>query len=284
MENTQFTWRCPSCGEALTLIERTWLCENKHSFDKAKEGYVNLLLAHQKNSKAPGDNNEMVLARRAFLSQDHYLPLAQKIAHIITKGHEQKETEVSIFDAGCGEGYYIRQIQELVQKSGLKVLASGIDISKSAVQKAAKAKAHSQFAVASCYNIPLASASQDYVVQIFAPSSPVEIKRILKPEGKWISVNPASEHLHQMKSIIYDTPQNHDVSEQAQAGFEMVSQERLSFEIQLHNEEQRSNLLKMTPFYWTISNENKLRLMQELQCVQIDFDIKVMQKADMAQN
>jgi len=273
-----FSWRCPACEQALVLIDRQWQCCNKHSFDKAKEGYVNLLLAQHKNSKAPGDNKDMVLARRAFLSQGHYLPLAIKIAELLREQLGPMSSEsVALFDAGCGEGYYLQAICKELAAQHIKPIVSGIDISKPAVQKAAKLNKHGEFAVASCFNIPLAENSQNAVIQIFAPSSPSEIKRILKHEGVWIAVNPAADHLRQLKSIVYDSPQSHELDTQAEEGFSLLAQERLSFTIHLENSEERNNLLLMTPFYWTISKAKKEQLLSQLMEVKVDFDIKIMQ-------
>lgn len=271
-----FSWQCPACEQALTLSERQWQCCNKHCFDKAKEGYVNLLLAQHKNSKAPGDNKEMVVARREFLAQGHYLPLAKRIA-VLLQSRFKAPAPARIFDAGCGEGYYLHAICEDLSANKIVPIVSGIDISKPAVQKAAKLNQQGEFAVASCFKIPLQSNSQNAVIQIFAPSSALEIQRILTPEGVWISVNPASEHLSEIKSMVYDSPQTHVVDEQAEEGFCLLQQDRLSFTICLRSAEERNNLLMMTPFYWTISEAKKAKLLKQLTKVTIDFDIKLMQ-------
>ncbi|MEZ4659394.1 MAG: hypothetical protein R2911_17685 [Caldilineaceae bacterium] len=69
---------CPICNGALTQIERRLACPNAHSFDMAREGYVNLL--HQsKKPRIQGDAKEMLQARRAFLQRSHYAPLAAAI-------------------------------------------------------------------------------------------------------------------------------------------------------------------------------------------------------------
>ncbi len=57
---------CPLCHSSLNLTERSWCCENRHQFDQAKEGYVNLLPVQHKGSREPGDSAEMMQARRDF--------------------------------------------------------------------------------------------------------------------------------------------------------------------------------------------------------------------------
>jgi len=63
---------CPNCKSALHRSDKVLICENGHSFDVAKEGYVNLLLANRKKSLNPGDNKIMMNAREAFLSIGFY--------------------------------------------------------------------------------------------------------------------------------------------------------------------------------------------------------------------
>jgi 23S rRNA (guanine745-N1)-methyltransferase len=136
---TKFQWQCPSCSELLSLNAKVWQCDNGHTFDCAKEGYVNLLLAQHKNSKAPGDSKEMVVARQQFLAQGYYRPLADKIGAIVADFVNNK-TPLSLLDAGCGEGYYTGQVLDKLVQQGVSVIASGIDISKPAIIKAAKRK------------------------------------------------------------------------------------------------------------------------------------------------
>jgi 23S rRNA (guanine745-N1)-methyltransferase len=248
----------------------------------AKEGYVNLLLAQHKNSKQPGDNKEMVAGRRGFLEQGYYQPLADSIGKIFTQhlATFDDQTEVSFFDAGCGEGYYLNQVSELCQSDGHKVDFSGLDISKFAVQKAAKKYPDFHFSVASTYQLPLQDGSQDAVLQIFAPSSELEIHRVLKANGIWITVNPAANHLNQLKQALYDNPTEHKSSHVAPAGMTLVKQSTLTFDIHLANSQQRKNLLMMTPYYWSATQEKKQLLLDNLKTVSTDFAIKVFAKSD----
>ena len=276
-DTIQANWLCPVCQQALTWQGGAWRCPQMHSYDRAKEGYVNLLLAQHKNSKDPGDNKDMVLARRAFLAEDHYLPLASKIGELLHTYCEQ-DGPLRVFDAGCGEGYYLAKIKQQLLASGRQVQASASDISKPAIQKAAKKYPDIAYAVASSFSLPLASASQDALIQVFAPASPGEIHRVLVDKGYWISVNPAPDHLFALKQRVYDTPEKHPADNSVPEGFNLVLHTRLSFDIALNTLPQRQNLLMMTPFYWTISADKKRLLLDELRAVSTDFDIKVMQK------
>src|SRR5690606_39275610 len=119
---------CPVCREALALEGKTWRCKsNNHSYDIAKQGYVNLHVVQHKHSKNPGDTPESVQARRSFLSAGFYAPLQQAVVAKI------RELRIeNLLDIGCGEGYYTNAMEaEAIQ-------VVGVDIAKTAVQVAAK--------------------------------------------------------------------------------------------------------------------------------------------------
>ena len=119
--------RCPVCHEPIfKQNDKIYCCKNNHSFDIAKKGYVNFLLSHKMNSKLPGDNKLMVDARSEFLGKGYYDIFREKLINLIDEFHPK-----TILDAGCGEGYYTNEIH----KDSRKIF--GIDISKTALQKAA---------------------------------------------------------------------------------------------------------------------------------------------------
>src|SRR5690606_4067516 len=91
---------CPLCQQPLHLSAKQYQCANRHSFDIAREGYVNLLPVQHKNSKDPGDNKDMMQARRDFLHAGWYAPLAQAVSDTVTKLAPD-----TLLDLGCGEGY-----------------------------------------------------------------------------------------------------------------------------------------------------------------------------------
>ncbi len=115
---------CPICGQPLaeSASGNTLHCSHNHSFDVAREQYVNLLL-----KKAPGDTKEMLQARRQFLAGGHYAPLSNQINDLVTRylretvlpslpfaqEHQNNQSCVPILDAGCGEGYYPGQLAAL---------------------------------------------------------------------------------------------------------------------------------------------------------------------------
>ena len=275
------SWICPSCSNVLLLNNKVWACINGHSYDVAKEGYVNLLLVQNKNSKQPGDNKQMVNGRRAFLDQGFYKPLADTISKIFNQhlATLSEQPEVNFFDAGCGEGYYMSQVSQFCHQDNVQIIFSGLDISKFAVQKAAKKHPENHFAVASTFQLPLENNSQDAVLQIFAPSSELEVHRVLKSSGIWITVNPAANHLFEFKQALYDKPTEHKADQVTPDGFVLGQQLNVSFVIQLTEPQQRENLLMMTPYYWSATAQKKQKLVDNLQQFTTDFNICVYGKA-----
>jgi 23S rRNA (guanine745-N1)-methyltransferase len=154
-----------------------------------------------------------------------------------------------------------------------------LDISKFAVQKAAKKYPNNHFSVASTFQLPLVSNSQDAVLQIFAPSSEIEIHRVLKPSGIWITVNPAANHLYEFKQALYDKPAEHKAGQVTPEGFTLAQQLNLGFVIHLTEPQQRENLLMMTPYYWSATAQKKQKLVDDLQQFTTDFDIRVYAKS-----
>ena len=70
---------CPKCMRPLVVGERgVATCSGGHSFDRARDGYYNLLLSNAGGTH--GDNREMLEARRRFLDTGAYKPLADKLS------------------------------------------------------------------------------------------------------------------------------------------------------------------------------------------------------------
>lgn len=258
---------CPLDKQPLQLNERTWCCDNGHSFDIAKQGYVNLLPVQNKRSKDPGDSKAMVQARRKYLEEGHYLPLARALADIVLEQGDQ-----TLLDAGCGEGYYLRYLVEQAEQKGTELSVAALDISKWAVQAAAKQDKRLSWIVASNNAIPLADNSVDTILCVFGFPVEAEFKRVLKPGGRLIMVDPASEHLIELKRIIY--PELKAKSEQlpvSEASWKLCSEERVSFPVNLPDTEAVHDLLTMTPHLYRASKEGRERA-ESLQSLALTAD------------
>ncbi|MGO2075223.1 MAG: 23S rRNA (guanine(745)-N(1))-methyltransferase [Pseudoalteromonas sp.] len=237
-------YQCPLCQQTLNLTNNSLKCSNNHSFDFAKENYVNLLPVQQKNSKQPGDNLDMVQARRAFLSTGHYQFLQSAIAKIV-----QKHTPRTIIDLGCGEGFYTQEIAKLSNAN-----VYGVDISKSAIKYAAKRYPQCHFSVASISQAPFQKGMADALVSIFAPLFENELARLAKSDGVLIIASPGPWHLKELKQKIYRDVKAHTPIA-APNRFEPIEQDLLERQVSLGFDELK-NLITMTPFAWKFRPEH----------------------------
>ncbi len=268
-------WVCPFCQHDLIFnaAEKAWLCDNRHAFDCAKEGYVNLLPSNKKSSSDPGDSAEMIAARRNIHAAEIFAPLADAVlAEIAVAGDPAR-----ILDLGCGEGYYAGAMQRAFTEAKV----CGVDISKPAIRLAAKHYADIEFAVASSFALPVAPASQDVVVRIFAPSQDSEIIRVLKPGGIYLEVTPAPRHLWVLREALYDVPREHENSRDKFPYLQSAKSASCEFDVDLSQGMLRE-LLAMTPFAHRGHREKRERLQNDGgRKVGMAFSLRVFQKPDM---
>lgn len=247
---------CPVCREALHLTEKTWHCANHHSYDVAKQGYVNLHVVQHKHSKNPGDTAESVQARRAFLSAGFYAPLQHAI---VAKIRELKIE--NLLDIGCGEGYYTDAMQTEVLQ------CVGVDIAKNAVQVAAKLNKNVTWVVGTGAILPVLDASIDLCSSLFSPIPKQEILRVLKPEAYLLVVTPATEHLYAMREALFEEVnphESHKFVEQLQDVFELVDESVVDAPLTLQQADLK-NLIAMTPYAYKAKSERRQALEQEQQ-------------------
>lgn len=243
---------CPICRLALDLQLPSWRCAAGHSFDVAREGYVNLLPAHHKHSSEPGDSAESLRARRAFLNASHYAPLREAVVAALSLARPQ-----NLLDIGCGEGYYTAAIAAAVPE------VIGLDIAKPAIQLAARRySGPTTWLVASGAQVPVPDASLDALSCLFTQLHVRELQRVLKPGGLLLVVTPAADHLWHLREGLFDTVQPHEPDkfvETLSAGFELQDRHTLSFDLDL-NAADLSNLLMMTPYAWKARPEKREEL------------------------
>ena len=242
---------CPVCGMQLEKADRAFVCPNRHSFDIARQGYVNLLTVQQKHSLNPGDTREQVLARRAFLEEGHYTPICETLVDTA------REFGVvgPILDVGCGEGYYSAR---LARELGAKL--TGLDISKEAVRCAAAKYKGPLWMCATGAHIPVPNHSAGIVTSLFALTLPEEFKRVLKEDGYYFQVLACQDHLLGLKSIIYpELKLKEKDSVPDLPGFQLVKSVPIRFDFTVEGQ-QVQNLLSMTPHVYRISKEGAARL------------------------
>ena len=261
---------CPVCRQSLDLNEKTWRCGQGHSYDVAKQGYVNLHVVQHKHSKNPGDTPESVDARRAFLQGGYYQPLQHAVVALL------KQLDVkTVLDIGCGEGYYTSAMQQVVEQ------CVGVDIAKNAIQRAAKLNAEVTWVVGTGATLPVLDHSMDACTSLFSPIPQAEIARVLKDDGYLIVVTPASEHLYAMREALFEQVNPHTPEkfvEQLQDLFELKQEQIINAPFVL-DQQALKNLIAMTPYAYKASPERRLQLEQQSQLeVTASFQIYVFQK------
>ena len=247
---------CPLDGKPLQRVAATWLCASGHSFDVASQGYANLLPVQNKRSRDPGDSKEMVAARRRFLNSGAYQPIAEAVSRATLAG---LPTSASCLDAGCGEGYYLRQLAAAVgERQNLAIL--GVDISKWAVLAAAKQDRRPAWLVGSNANLPVQSATLDRVLCLFGFPAYAEFARVLKPGGQLLMVDPGPDHLRELRQIIYPTLKpERTATAPVPAGFSPLPGEAVRFSLELAGAGPIADLLAMTPHLHRASAEGRAR-------------------------
>jgi 23S rRNA (guanine745-N1)-methyltransferase len=250
---------CPLDQLPLAQLEHCLQCANGHSFDIARQGYVNLLGAGDKRSREPGDSKEMVAARRGFLNGGHYQPVAEKLAEWVAP---RIGADSVIVDAGCGEGYYLDQLRaQLEAKGNISPAIIGFDISKRAVQAATR-RLTATWLVASNRNIPLPPGSVDCVLSLVGFPVYESFLEVLREDGFLLVVSAGPQHLIELREILYPsiTHSESRIMQQAQtAGFASGEVSTIQFVTAPLSQLEINQLLGMTPHLFRASREGRKR-------------------------
>ena len=263
---------CPLDALPLAATESGWRCPAGHCFDAAREGYVNLLPVQQKRSLDPGDSKAMVAARRRYLASGIYAPIAAMVArHALADGAEQKP--LAILDAGCGEGYYL---QQLIAAAGTRPLSViGLDISKWAVQAAARLIPSARWVVGSNARLPVPEASIDRLLCLFGFPVYPEFARVLRPAGLLLQVDAGPDHLRELREIIYPVLKPARVPSTAvPEGFVDEATESLKYKACVSSAELIADLLLMTPHMHRATPEGRARVLA-LSALEITVDVRL---------
>ena len=232
-------FRCPVCRQQLDAAPGGLACPDGHRYDRAREGYVNLLPSGRA-SKAQGDDADAVRARRALPDRGHYAPVVAAVAQAIPK------TASHVLDAGCGEGTYLAAVTTAIGAQGW-----GVDVSKPAVRLAARRHREHRYAVASSLDLPFEDGAFDAVLAVFAPRAFAEFRRVLRPGGALVLASPGPDHLDGVREILArdarsGTPRRH-VSGDGVPPPEC--RERVTYTLHLTSADEVAELVAMTPWH-----------------------------------
>jgi 23S rRNA (guanine745-N1)-methyltransferase len=265
---------CPLDGAPLQRQARAWRCPAGHSFDIASQGYTHLLPVQQKRSRDPGDSKAMVAARRRFLNAGHYQPIAAAVSRLVL-ADLPPGGRANCLDAGCGEGYYLRQLAALAIASGQALAILGLDISKWAVLSAAKQAPEPNWLVGSNAHLPVFPGTVDRLLCLFGFPVYPEFARVMKAGGQLLQVDAGPDHLRELREIIYPSlrPARLDVAP-VPAGFASHSEEALCFGVDLTGSEAIADLLAMTPHLYRASAEGRARA-AALTALSVTVDVRL---------
>lgn len=238
---------CPICQENLTLVESSLKCENRHSFDLAKFGYVNLAPQIKQSANYDKENFQN---RQQILEAGFYQAILDAISDLIARS----KTAKTILDIGCGEGYYSRKLQEVHPDKTFYAF----DISKDSVQIAAKSEPNwaVNWFVGDLTQLPIKDASMDILLDIFSPANYGEFRRVLSQNGILIKVIPTENYLKEIRKTVQEQLtkkdySNQDIKEHFQEHFSIQSSQTASLTKPI-TAEQRQALLAMTPLLFHV--------------------------------
>ncbi len=238
---------CPICQENLTLVESSLKCNNRHSFDLAKFGYVNLAPQIKQSANYDKENFQN---RQQILEAGFYQAILENISDLLANS----ETSTTVLDIGCGEGFYSRKLQE----SHSDKTFYAFDISKDSVQIATKSEPNwaVNWFVGDLARLPIKDASMDILLDIFSPANYGEFRRVLSKDGILIKVIPTENHLKEIRQKVQDQLtnkdySNQDIKEHFQENFTILSNQTASLTKTITTEQLQA-LLSMTPLLFHV--------------------------------
>jgi len=258
---------CPKCKLPLLKQGNSYICQNHHTYDIAKQKYLNLLLNPDKNSNHPGDNKDSLTSRRDFLNKGYYNSISDTLNQSVVTLKNTKAA--AILDLGCGEGYYLQRLRSLADSNDIYY---GIDISKIAIQMATKYTKEINWLVGNSKNIPLLDNSIDIILALFTVVNHQELDRVLKDDGFIIHVTANPYHLIEIKSLLYDEIYVKDDT-YLRLPFHQVNRFDLKKTITIIDHLDCLNLIKMTPHYYHIKLDRR-SVIDTIENLDVTIDVK----------
>jgi len=255
--------QCPICHEAMMVEENgTVRCEENHSFDMAKQGYVNMM-THPATSMY---DKSLFEARKEVIDSDLY----RAVYNVILA---ELDGDVAILDTGCGEGSHLAKLKESYASS---MVASGIDIAKEGIVQAAKNYADMMWVVGDLAKSPYAENAFDVILNFLSPANYEEFKRILKPTGKVIKIVPQAGYLRELRALFFADSEKESYSNDKTVArfsenFDDVRVKRVTTTLPIRSE-LVPLLAHMTPMGWHQEQQIEAGMLTE---ITIDVDVLI---------
>lgn len=277
-------FKCPVCGERIRVIEtRNIICPNHHTFDFAKQGYVNLV-PHSVRSDYDRDLFE---ARRKIIADCGFFdPLIEKIVSLVGLQKNNGRGPFYLLDMGCGEGSHLSTICGQLRTGGSSdIRGIGIDLSKAGIYQAASEYSQEMWAVADLANPPLNDRTISVILNILSPSNYNVFDRLLKEDGMVIKVVPRSGYLHELRDFFFNDTEkriysNSDIIENFRLHFRAFQSFKIHYVKKLSRDAMQS-LIRMTPLTWKAGEERRRQWMDGGSSeITIDLDLIAGRKKD----
>jgi 23S rRNA (guanine745-N1)-methyltransferase len=253
--------RCPNCGRDLALEGKSVCCAGGHTFDVARQGYVNLIPGG--GATSAGDTASMVAAREAFLEAGHFAPLTDRVAEAAVKALSRRVTGC-VVDVGAGTGHYLTHVMDRTPDH----VGLALDVSKYAARRAART--HPRIGAVVCdawRSLPIHTGVAAVVLNVFSPRSGAECHRILNEEGAMIVVTPTSRHLEELVGalglVTVDEDKAFRVHAQLDPYFDEVDTSLCEFSMTLGSGDIQA-LVEMGPSAWHVDADALAEQLEQL--------------------
>jgi len=275
----QRIFRCPICKRDMNVLkEGSILCNNRHTFDIARHGYVNFLT---RPTSAKYEKELFVARRRIIVEENFFQPLDRKLEELISKMVPHHQNHHFILDAGCGEGSHLAIVMSSLKRRGNSDWQGiGIDITKEGVIQAAKNYGDLFWCVGDLAQSPFQDHTFSCIINILSPSNYKEFKRLLKPGGILIKAVPGQNYLKELREALFINEEkqkftNEEVINHFRSQFHQAKQENLMYSVEL-KKEAMEDLLKMTPLTWGVEERHVQSFLEKgIQRVTVELDLLI---------
>jgi 23S rRNA (guanine745-N1)-methyltransferase len=269
---------CPICSQPLQQHQASqgFHCENKHHFDRHKEGYWPLVLANK--TKMVALSREKMRAKRFLLASGMYAPVIDRITEVIVNLLSNKaelavegEVQLQHLDYQCADGYYLREL--MPKLASLNMAHWGIDDGENALFAATKAETQANLLLCGLKKLPFSDKSLDLITLLDSPLKGKECQRILKDDGLLCMLIPAERHLWQLKEFVYPGLVEKQQELNLPKDIQVLETHTIKFTQEVDGQ-QGVTLLDMSTFGWRANDEIRHKIKSQQQLV-LEFELNL---------